>query len=349
MRVPTGALVAAALLALAGANNAAASRAKIWAGEIRDVLAPGVIQAISDPQTVAAGQVSMSVDEPVIGVSINGQARAYSVYLLNSHEVVNDTVGGKPVAVTWCPLANLAVVYSREVGDTVRTFEASGALLKNTVVLLDYRTDSLWTAISGQAIVGPSSGERLQVVPSWQKIRWGTWFRMHPDTTVATYDGVQTPGVDSYADYHKSGMRTGIHAVRHRDRRLPVKSMVIGLDVEGRRKAYPFDDFDRSKVISDQVGGVPILLYRDKATQNTAVYDRRLDDVELDFGKLKTKGFYRDTDDRLADSVTGTVWDLRTGVAVAGPFAGRSLTPVPFTNVYWFVWADYYPKTRMYK
>lgn len=291
----------------------------------------------------------MPFDEPVIGVSINGQSRAYSVYLLNSHEVVNDTVGGIPVAITWCPLANLAVVFKRQVGDTIRTFEASGSLLKNTVVLLDYRTDSLWTALSGQAVVGPSFGERLEMLPSWQKVHWETWLRMHPDTTVAIYGGVPTPGFDSYADYHKSRMRTGIHPVRHRDRRLPEKSMVIGVAVEGKHKAYPFEGFDRSKVITSQVAGVPILLYRDKATGNTAVYDLRLEDLELEFRALKTQTFYRDTDDRLADTVTGTVWDLRTGVAVAGPFAGRTLTPVPFTNVYWFVWADYYPKTRIYK
>lgn len=81
--------------------GAIATEAKDKGYDIKEVLPPDAISAIKNPQFVPAPKAAIHPDEPVIGLSINGDNRAYSVYLLNSHEIVNDTVGGKPIAVTW--------------------------------------------------------------------------------------------------------------------------------------------------------------------------------------------------------------------------------------------------------
>lgn len=347
----TGALLLLSLPVGAVAAGRSAARRAEWAAEIRRVVTPGFIRAIAHPAAVTPELARIHPDEPVVGVSFEGQSRAYSIYLLNSHEVVNDTVGGQPIVVTWCPLANLAVVYSRRLDHTARVFEASGSLLKNTVVLIDYETDSLWTAISGEALTGPEAGKRLTILPSAQQVPWGTWVRMHPETTIATYEGIQTPGFDSYKDYHRSRLRTGIHAVKNEDQRLEPKSMVVGLDLDGKQRAYPFAVFARTKIVSDVFRDVPLLLYHDEVTGHTAVYRREAGaDGErvLTFGDLPTEVFDHDPTHVVSDLTTGTEWDLRTGEAVAGELQGAHLEPVPFENLYWFVWADHYPKTKLY-
>ncbi len=98
--------------------------------EIQYVLPRDAIPAIKNPEYVPAEEAGLDDNEPVVGITINGESRAYSVYLLNHHEIVNDKIGDTAFAVTWCPLANLVVVYSRKIDDKEYTFGVSGKLLK---------------------------------------------------------------------------------------------------------------------------------------------------------------------------------------------------------------------------
>lgn len=322
---------------------------KVKEYNIRVVLPPDKIPAIRHPEFVSAHKAGIHPDEPVVGLTINGDNRAYSVYLLNSHEIVNDVVGGEPVAVAWCPFANLAVVYSRVIEDNVYTFGVSGKLVKNTLIMFDYETESLWTAISGESIRGDMEGERLKEVISAQKITWGEWQRLHPDTKVLTYRRRQTAGYDNYRDYHKSGLKTGILPVENRDDRLKVKSTVIGLDINGKQKAYPLDLFKKTKIVSNDFQGLSLLLYHDNSTNNTVVYNRKLGENVFEFNMAKSPFFDRNATDIAVDNLTGTKWDLKTGKAIEGNLGGQVLERVHFRNVYWFIWADYYPDSEIYK
>ncbi|MCR4289343.1 MAG: DUF3179 domain-containing protein, partial [Candidatus Scalindua sp.] len=152
-----------------------------WAGtdilqekdEIQYVLPRDAIPAIKNPEFVPADEAGLDDNEPVVGITINGESHAYSVYLLNHHEIVNDRIGDTAFAVTWCPLANLAVVYNREIDDKEYTFGVSGKLLKNTLVMFDYETESLWPIAYGEAIDGELTGRKLNTIPGCQKIPWG--------------------------------------------------------------------------------------------------------------------------------------------------------------------------------
>jgi hypothetical protein len=104
--------------------------------------------------------------EPVIGLEINGDRRAYPLGILTWHEIVNDVVGGVPVAVTYCPLCNAAIVFDRRVGGTVLEFGTTGKLRHSDLIMYDRQTESWWQQFSGEAIVGESLGQVLETIPA---------------------------------------------------------------------------------------------------------------------------------------------------------------------------------------
>ena len=131
------------------------------------------IPSIDDPQFVAVSEHKDLVPtEPVIGLSINGDARAYPLRILTWHEIVNDTVGGVAVAVTYCPLCNSAIVFEREVEGEITEFGTTGKLRNSDLVMYDRQTESWWQQFLGEAIVGERTGLRLKMIParleSWQ-------------------------------------------------------------------------------------------------------------------------------------------------------------------------------------
>ncbi len=111
-------------------------------------------------------ETKLGPQEPVIGLSINGDARAYPLRILMWHEIVNDVVGGVPVSVTYCPLCNTSIVFERKLGDTLYDFGTTGKLRYSDLVMYDRQTQSWWQQFSGQAIVGKQLGSKLVTVPS---------------------------------------------------------------------------------------------------------------------------------------------------------------------------------------
>ena len=140
-------------------------------GEIRSG-GPGKdgIPAIDTPRFVptqdAVAEKRYVGNEPVIGLEINGDIRAYPLQILIWHEIVNDTVGGVPVSVTYCPLCNSAIVFDRRVGGQVLDFGTTGNLRKSDMVMYDRQTESWWQQFLGEAIVGQMTGTRLKALPA---------------------------------------------------------------------------------------------------------------------------------------------------------------------------------------
>ncbi len=139
------------------------------------------IPALSDPQFVRAGQVKgIGAREPVITVEIDGaEPRAYPLRYLTWHEIVNDTVGGGPIAVTFCPLCNSALTFDRRVAGRTLTLGVSGKLRNSDMVMYDRETQSWWQQALGQAIVGELTGTELTLVPSWME-GWDQFRARHP-------------------------------------------------------------------------------------------------------------------------------------------------------------------------
>ena len=132
------------------------------------------IPSIDAPRFVPVAESSdLAATEPVIGLVVAGDARAYPLRILIRHEIVNDTVGGIPVAVTYCPLCNSAVVFDRRVAGEATEFGTTGKLRNSDLVMYDRATESWWQQFLGEAIVGARTGTRLKVLParleSWER------------------------------------------------------------------------------------------------------------------------------------------------------------------------------------
>ena len=172
---------------------------------------------------------------------MDGQARAYSLNLLNAHEVVNDRFGDRPVAVIWCPLANAGAAYDRRVKERELHFETSGVLMNGSIVVQDKETDTFWPLILGKAAVGPLKGTPLTPLPATVKAQWKDWRRDHPETLVWSFAGEEHIERSPYQSYIDSPF--GHKGIAATDTRLRTKDSVYGFELAGRHYAVPFPAF----------------------------------------------------------------------------------------------------------
>lgn len=198
------------------------------------------IPAILKPKFLKIREATfLAPDDRVMGVVVNGQAHAYPLKILNWHEVIDDTLGGEPVAVTYCPLTQSPIVYDRQVGKGAATFAVSGQLYQSNLLLYDKKTESLWSQILGEAVAGPMVGQKLQAMPS-VITTWATWRKSHPDTLVLDENTGYSRNyrIDPYADHEKSDK--AMFPVSELDSRLPAKTRILGVTVDGQDEAFPF-------------------------------------------------------------------------------------------------------------
>ena len=145
------------------------------------------IPSLDDPQFVSANETEFGDNELIIGVYLNGEAKAYPYGIMNWHEIVNDTVGGVPVSVTYCPLCETNTVFIRKVNGKKTTFGVSGKLFHSCLVMYDRLTDSLWSQPWGMGVVGEQVDNHLERVLAY-RTTLGEWKKKHPDTLVLSTD-----------------------------------------------------------------------------------------------------------------------------------------------------------------
>ena len=227
-------------------------------------------------------------------------------------------------------------MYSREINGDEFTFGVSGKLIRNTLVMYDRQTNSLWGQILGRAIDGPLTGTELEFVPAVH-LTWAAWREQHPDTLalIKGYSG----NYDSYTGYYSSGS-AGVIGETFRDDRLYTKEFVIGVAVESEAVAYPFSVLNQETVVNDTIGEQNVLVVFSPASGAGIVFDRNVDGASYTF--------IENGDGTLFDEETGSVWDATSGEATEGPLAGSMLARVKSTAVFWFGWKDWYPTTRVY-
>lgn len=165
------------------------------------------IPSIDDPIFVGASEVEDIDDrEPVILFPLEGESRAYPLRVLTWHEIVNDTVDGVPVAVTYCPLCNAAIVFDRRVGGRTLEFGTSGKLRNSDLVMYDRQTQSWWQQFSGEAIVGEMTGTKLALLPS-RIVSFASFRAEHPDGDVLVPNdaSLRDYGRNPYVSYDTAG------------------------------------------------------------------------------------------------------------------------------------------------
>lgn len=223
------------------------------------------IPALTDPKTAPVGQAGfMLADDRVVGVTVNGESRAYPIKVLNYHECYNDVLGGVPIAVIFCPLCDSVSVVDRRLGDKVYEFGISGMLYNSNVLLYDRTDDALWSQVGLKAVSGPNAGKSLTHLGGWEITTFAGWSAAQPDSTVATIDtGYYSPeryeGV-AYASYFQTDQL--MFPVDPIDERFANKFPVVGVVVGETAKAYPVDQITGAPDgrIEDMIEGQRVVL-----------------------------------------------------------------------------------------
>jgi hypothetical protein len=301
---------------------------------------PDGIPSIDNPKFLSVVDASKFLKDSdlVVGLTVNGQTKAYPLLILVWHEIVNDKLGGVPVVVTYCPLCFTAQAFNRTISGHVVEFGTSGKLYNNNLVMYDRLSGSLWSQALGEGIVGTHAGENLKRIP-FDLAYWKDWKQLYPNSVVLSTDtGFTRPyGVDPYGDYYTSDQL--FFPISNLDKRLGLKEMVVGLDNGGQYKAYVLNQIESSKIINDKVGNKSIVLFS-LYPRMVRAYVPIIDGQTLDFQ-------YNATANKITDKQTGSEWNF-DGLTVNGQMKGKQLTRLPFDEGFWFEWAAFHPQTRLY-
>ncbi|GJG85090.1 hypothetical protein tb265_02710 [Gemmatimonadetes bacterium T265] len=269
----------------------------------------------------------------VVGVEVNGEARAYPLQFIGYHHQVRDTVGGTPVLVTYCTVCRTGRVYRPEVGGRGETFRLVGMDHFNAM-LEDRTTGSWWRQANGEAIVGPRKGTRLAEVPSRQ-VTLARWLAMHPDSRVMQPDpafAAEYAKGFAYEDGSSRRALTGTDPVSWRD-----KAWVVGLTVGEASKAYDWNRLRRERVVNDDVGGTPVVVVL--ASDGASFFAFRRPDRATRFA---LRG------DSLVAPGRSYALSGRGPAALGGRGPADSLVPLPASQEFWHSWRTFQPGTARY-
>ena len=224
------------------------------------------IPSIDSPKyvTVAEADDWIADNELVLGLIHNGVKRVYPFQILVWHEIVNDTIGGDPIVVTYCPLCGSGIAYRRVIDGQSVEFGTTGRLYNSNLVMYDRLTNTWWTQIDGLAIVGERTGEELTEV-SIDTVTWGEWKAVHPDSEVLSQDTGfrRSYGRDPYGSYYEESYL--MFPVENDDNRIHPKTVIFGVEVDGIYKAYREDDVKRESPLEDTIGKARVRITRDAA------------------------------------------------------------------------------------
>lgn len=303
------------------------------------------IPALDRPRHVPAAEADyLDGAERVFGVSAGGEHRAYPRRILSWHEMANDVVGGEPVTLSFCTLCDSAVLYSgRLASGRVLTFGTSGLLYRSNKLMVDRDTGSLWSNLTGEAVVGPLAAPEeggpaaLELLPV-TLTTWSEWRARHPDTTVLALEPERARkwGFDYRPGAADQARRGVAFPIWQKSARLDPKTEIYALRLDGVAKAYPLDRLAVEGLVHDTVGGVEIVLVTD--AESGAVRAYRADGHR----------FARDVEGRLVDP-EGRTWRLTEEALVPPASAGLEPLPrVPGHVAFWFGWFGFFPNTEVF-
>lgn len=313
------------------------------------------IPAIDNPQFVSATEADEWLEdaEPVQVLDLNGDVRAYPLQILIWHEIVNDVVGGKPVAATYCPLCNTAIVFEATLPDgQVLDFGTTGKLRFSDLVMYDRQTESWWQQITGEAIVGELLGTQLAFISS-PIVSWAEFKQTQPDGKVLSREtGHRRPyGQNPYVGYDTTSpfLYRGPE-----DDRLPAMERVATVSVGEEAIAFPFSVLEKEPVVHYTLGDQEMVVFYKRGTASA------LDSQALAQGRdVGATGIFipqaagqpltfRLENGEIRDDQTDSTWSL-LGEAIAGPLQGEKLESVVHANHFWFSWAVFKPDTIIYR
>lgn len=324
-------------------------------GIFEEVISGGVgrdgIPPIDNPtfDDQATADLWLQPQSPVIAVEVDGIARAYPLAILTRHEIVNDVIGETPIAATFCPLCNSAIVFDRQVEGDVLRLGVSGFLRNSDLIMWDDKTQSWWQQFTGEGIVGTYTGTLLDIVPS-QVVGYGAFKEQYPDGQVLSTQG-RNYGSNPYVGYDSSSqpfLFTGSI-----DNRLFATARVLGVEINDTTVAYPFENLGEEFVVNDTIADIDVVAFWQPGSVSA------LDNPEIDNSRdVGMAGlFERNLNGQLlsfsyngtaiVDDQTGSIWNV-FGTATSGELAGSQLEQINAFPHFWFAWAAFHPETDVY-
>ncbi len=310
------------------------------------------IPALDNPNMIQALEADYLEDgDPVFGISINGDNRAYPLRILDWHEMANDVIGGEPVSLAYCTLCGAGIAYHAigPSGETY-TFGSSGFLFRSNKLMYDRQTRTLWNQLTGEPVLGElvGSGIKLDFFPV-VVTTWADWKKQHPDTIVLDIETGHfrpyEPGA-AYGSYFAS--EDTMFPVWRRSELLDAKDRIYAIQVNGIPKAYPIDLLIEEVVVNDTVGEINLVLIAERGdifvnNDTSLIYNagaevRAYDRGQNEFSAGPKEGTLLDGE--------GRIWEISED-GLIGP-EGEIAPRVSGHLAYWFGWYSFFPKTLLY-
>ena len=306
-----------------------------WGGVTVDGIPPLEHPNFITPDEAAAW---IGPKDRIIGVEINGDARAYPRRIIDWHEMVNDTVGGVPVSLAYCTLCGSAILYDGRVGDEVYRFGTSGLLYRSNKLMYDRTTNTLWEQFTGEPVWGDlvGSGIQLDVLPVVHTT-WDEWLAEHPDTLVLDIETGHARDYGEGVAYARYFASSGLmFPVPDRSGPIAVKDSVYAVRLNDQVVGYPILLLGAEDFLQDEIGGDPVVVFATADRSGGRAYAAPPDRVVA-----------YDAEKGVATTEDGSTWQV-TESALVGP-SGEELERLPGHNAFWFALVNHAPRFRLYE
>lgn len=221
------------------------------------------IESINSPkfETVTEADKWLKSEDLIFAINYKGVSKAYPQKILNYHEIINDTIAEDPIAITFSPLTGSPIAFERKVNNVITEFGVSGKLLNNNLIIYDRYEGNLWEQITGEALVGPAAkrNEKLNQIQVFTT-NWENWKTKNPKSKVLS---IETGFQKDYEKYPYGNYEENdelYFKMKNTDKRLQIKTIVYGIEVDGKFKAYPKAKLDIDKTIKDSINKQTILI-----------------------------------------------------------------------------------------
>jgi len=296
------------------------------------------IPSVDNPTFIAVNEVDfLTADDLVIVAKVGDEVKVYAHDILDWHEIVNDNVGGKSMAVTYCPLTGTAVGWDAMVNGSETTFGVSGLLYSTNLMPYDRKSNSTWSQMRLDCVNGELLGTGIQTIPLLES-EWSVVADMFPNAKVmSTETGFsRNYGEYPYDDY-KTSSSTIFPLPNGIDSRIFSKERVLGIQEEGGSMAFRFSDFSIAGFVNIQesvVAGKSIVAFGNRSDNFLVAFENNLNGEEMKFVPIPRDG------EIIALDELGNSYNA-FGEVVIGPNEGDRLEQVPNYIGYWLGWSSF--------
>ncbi len=269
----------------------------------------------------------------VLGVHLNGEAKAYPLEIIGYHHQVRDTIGNTPVMITYCTVCRTGRAFSPVLDHKPQDFRLVGMDHFNAM-FEDAATKTWWRQVNGEAIAGPLTGRTLAEVPS-EQMRLGAWINQHPRTLIMQADSVFEEEYEHLANYDEGKSNSAL--TRADSLSWQDKSWIVGVQLGGAARAYDWNDLIASRCINDTLAGTALVVSIESDSASFHVWRR--DSLSFSFDASISL---------LKDEQTRSVWNWR-GECIEGALQGRRLQVLQSYQEFWHSWRTFRPQTTQYR